>query len=94
MPWIHEGDAGGPNLKNGLPNVIKLMSINPRAMFAVLNMAAALSFGASSLLLLSPGCRRKPSPRRCPRPISAAIELWPTERRSVCIPMTRSWPAM
>lgn len=49
MPWIREGDAGGPNLKDGLPNVIKVMSINPRAMFAVLNMAAAFTFGASSL---------------------------------------------
>ena len=42
MPWISEDDTG-------LPNVFKVMSINPKAMFAVANMSRAITFGASAL---------------------------------------------
>ena len=42
MSWIREEDVG-------LSNVIKGMSINPRAMAAVYNLGRAISFGASAL---------------------------------------------
>lgn len=42
MSWIREEDVG-------LSNVIKVMSINPRAMYAVANLGRAISFGASTL---------------------------------------------
>ena len=42
MSWIHEADVQ-------LPNVIKSMSINPKAMEAVQGLNRAIAFGASSL---------------------------------------------
>ena len=42
MSWIHEADVQ-------LPNVIKSMSINPKAMEAVQGLNRAITFGASSL---------------------------------------------
>ncbi len=42
MSWIREEDVG-------LSNVIKVMSINPRAMEAVSNMNRAVTFGSSAL---------------------------------------------
>ena len=42
MSWIREKDLN-------LPDVIKVMSINPRAMEAVENMNEAITFGASTL---------------------------------------------
>ena len=45
MSWIRETEAksGDP------PPVIKVMSINPKAMESVVNLGQALSFGASAL---------------------------------------------
>ena len=42
MSWIREEDLN-------IANVIKVMSINPGAMQAVLNMNEAITFGASTL---------------------------------------------
>jgi len=42
MSWIREEESD-------LPNVIKVMSINPRAMQAVLDVNAAITFGESAL---------------------------------------------
>jgi alkylhydroperoxidase family enzyme len=42
MSWIREEEID-------LPNVIKVMSINPRAMQAVLDVNAAITFGESAL---------------------------------------------
>ena len=42
MSWIRQEDLD-------LPNVINVMSINPRAMRAVQHLNAAVTFGASSL---------------------------------------------
>ena len=42
MSWLHEADVQ-------LPNVIKSMSINPKAMEAVQGLNQAITFGASSL---------------------------------------------
>ena len=42
MPWIPEEDIN-------VPNIIKVMSINPEAMQAVQNLNKALTFGASTL---------------------------------------------
>ena len=42
MSWIHEADVQ-------LPNVIKSMSINLKAMEAVQGLNRAITFGASSL---------------------------------------------
>ena len=42
MSWIHEADVQ-------LPNVIKSMSINPKAMEAVQGLNRAITYGASSL---------------------------------------------
>ena len=42
MSWIHEADVQ-------LPNVIKSMSINHKAMEAVQGLNRAITFGASSL---------------------------------------------
>ena len=42
MSWIREEDLN-------LAEVIRVMSINPRAMEAVLNMNQAITFGASAL---------------------------------------------
>lgn len=43
MSWIQED----PNAN--LPNVIKVMSINPKAMEAVNNMGRCVTFGSSAL---------------------------------------------
>ena len=77
MSWIHEADVQ-------LPNVIKSMSINPKAMEAVQGLNRAITFGASEY-------RRRPSPPPSPWPTAAAIEPWLTEGSSVNIPMTRNW---
>lgn len=42
MAWIREEDVK-------LPGVIRVMSINPKAMQAVQNLGQAVSFGASAL---------------------------------------------
>ncbi len=42
MSWIPEEDIN-------VPNIIKVMSINPEAMQAVQNLNKALTFGASTL---------------------------------------------
>ncbi len=42
MSWIKEADVN-------LSNVIKVMSINPKAMEAVSNLNQAVTFGSSSL---------------------------------------------
>jgi len=42
MSWIREDDIR-------IGNVIKVMSINPRAMYAVRNLSLAVTFGASTL---------------------------------------------
>lgn len=46
MTWIRQEDV---QLSNQLSNVIKVMSINPRAMEAVRSLAQAVTFGASRL---------------------------------------------
>ncbi len=45
MSWIREEDAA-------VPGIIKVMSINPKAMEAVQNLSSAVTFGASSLTVV------------------------------------------
>ena len=82
MSWIREEDVN-------LPEVIKVMSIQPKAMEAVQQLNMAVTFGGSVLTRV----RKRPSRRWCRQPTTAGIEPWRTGGSSVTIRTTRSWPA-